>query len=388
MYNKIVLSLIISLWMGWLVACQTSSVIVTAVPTASTFIQNTSTPPNQSLEPQSELNAVVETVSSPSLTPSTTPSPTHPLASPSVTPIGSATSTLIPPSQLQACLPPKKIPETVKPMWALEVYRQAQENGDLPTKGEGVQWQMSYDNKTLIMAWQQSPNVYDLAAYDIKDKSFQIIAHLYDLLWQVSPVSDCIIVFGMPVGGEDNYSVVNPIDNFIMIDSQGNLYRFKVSPDQLEPKLISNLAWAPDGLQIAITTVTKSFNRMSLYLVSVDGQEIRLILTNVPKAELSPGEISWSPTGEQIALTGSYIDKDKIEKEGLLLVRIDTGQREWVVKEGVQSAGSIYWSSDGRYLYYMGEPVSSCYQLELTTREIVKTSEEACRPYGPPRTRP
>jgi hypothetical protein len=93
-------------------------------------------------------------------------------------------------------------------------------------------------------------------------------------------------------------------------------------------------SWAPDGLRIAYTDHTDSFNR-EIFTIRVDGSEVRNFTQDDSISDDSP---AWSPDGSTIAFTRSF------GQPALYTKRVDGTSDPVVLASG---AGSPDWAPDG-----------------------------------------
>jgi Tol biopolymer transport system component len=141
---------------------------------------------------------------------------------------------------------------------------------------------------------------------------------------------------------------------------------------------IYNVAWAPNGNQLAFTGSKGGVS--DLYLVDIATGAVRQ-LTNDKYADLQP---SFSPDGRTIAFSTDRSERTNFERMTfgeLQLATIDVASGQVTVHQGFTRGKHInpQFSPDGRSLYFVSDQdgVSDLYRLELPTNQTFRITRLA-----------
>jgi Tol biopolymer transport system component len=105
-----------------------------------------------------------------------------------------------------------------------------------------------------------------------------------------------------------------------------------------------NVAWSPDGSQIAYGPYIASASSTALFLVRADGTDVRQVVST----EIGAATAAWSPDGKWIAFTSRYRSQPQVwlvRPDGTGLVKLTDGS------DGSVSVGPV-WSPDGTSLLF------------------------------------
>jgi len=115
--------------------------------------------------------------------------------------------------------------------------------------------------------------------------------------------------------GEDSYALGSPTDGIHVIDVATGRDRFLVARDGT-----ADPAWSPDGSWLAYSGGTNGMNKAEgrIYFVKVDGSQESILMTGTPGDVTAP---TWSPDGTQIAFqSGQAIYVIGVDGTGLQLL--------------------------------------------------------------------
>jgi Tol biopolymer transport system component len=121
--------------------------------------------------------------------------------------------------------------------------------------------------------------------------------------------------------------------------------------------------WSPDGSQVACI-VEEPGPRYSVVVARADGSDPLRIFEEEGTGAAGPDliDLSWSPDGTEIALSGRTVE-DGVARRTILIVDAD-GRGDPVVLEGLWV--SVSWSPDGERLLVLGFPADEG-QFDLYT---------------------
>jgi|SRR5690348_162600 len=181
-------------------------------------------------------------------------------------------------------------------------------------------------------------------------------------------------------------------------DGSGRLELTSTSPGAYAP------SWSPDGKQILFTAFLLG-NRPQLYVVASGGGVPRPILPASASGATLSGD--WSPDGSRIVMDYAARDNDSTSQLQILDVRSGAVQRlpgtdgltqprwspdgrhlaaveqrthrillsdengkVWAFLTEVQDPSSLYWSADGKALYFQdsGDPQKTVYRIRISSR--------------------
>lgn len=178
-------------------------------------------------------------------------------------------------------------------------------------------------------------------------------------VYSLSPDSKKVFAAG---GGK------NTSDSFIIDLDNGEYEKFKVNLNVFSPPLLPApwdvtfypLSWSPNGLWFAVETYDpehppKSFTDVvpsALYLLSIDGDEARLVARNI---EGRIDSVAFSPDGSKLV----WVETRKNYDQFLYIANIDgSGIHEIFSNANLPPeyniTSNILWSPDGNRLVYIG----------------------------------
>ncbi len=126
---------------------------------------------------------------------------------------------------------------------------------------------------------------------------------------------------------------------------------FLINPDgtglrrlTFAPYFKSELAWSPDGQEIAYVEERENEDVSELYTVRLDGISFRR-LTNTPVRERYP---TWSPDGKKIA----FLTSVRLFGPATLQIMNVVGKNQVTVTNFPAYIGKINWSPDGNWIAF------------------------------------
>jgi len=117
-----------------------------------------------------------------------------------------------------------------------------------------------------------------------------------------------------------------------------------------------NIAWAPDGRQIAVTRID-STRDLQVWVMNVDGSRARA-LTHFPKSDGRPQWPAWSPDGKAIAVQAGTYNREKPELNDAYIWVIDvaSGKPTRLTTHGKPRLDETpSWFPDGRQIAFQSD---------------------------------
>jgi dipeptidyl aminopeptidase/acylaminoacyl peptidase len=152
-----------------------------------------------------------------------------------------------------------------------------------------------------------------------------------------------------------------------------------------------DLAWSPDGQQLAFLSDAAVAKQLQLYVMSVSGKATARALTHISGQIAHP---QWSPDGKTIALlviedmheTAGAVEAaaretgevaEKIYEQRILLVDAQSGEAKLISPPDIY-VYELDWSPDSRQLTYIGAPgsgdnnwwVASLFAIDAQTQKV------------------
>jgi Tol biopolymer transport system component len=182
-----------------------------------------------------------------------------------------------------------------------------------------------------------------------------------------SPTENKIAVFGMGQGEEFGLYVMNS-------DGQGEQKVFV-------NHLIDSYDWSPDGKYFALSSrVTEKNNRLSIFLVDVDGQNLEELTVDGQYQYESTDRPQWSPNENWIAYMADYQPSGQTGGRIKFATLFITDLEHKIQKRLVDDVAltKMFWSPDGNKILYESKEDKDWYTVSVgdgTVKKVAKVAD-------------
>jgi Tol biopolymer transport system component len=143
-----------------------------------------------------------------------------------------------------------------------------------------------------------------------------------------------------PAGDHVAFAILEDnLSRIYAVKSDGSDFHFVADGDQL--------AWSPDGHQLALTTYVPAKQARYVRAVNIDGTNLHEISTGGRAVGCS-----WSPDGKRIAFSESRSETTSLSRFDVFVIKPDGRQKETVV-ENLTLYSRLEWSPDGEFLSFV-----------------------------------
>ena len=118
----------------------------------------------------------------------------------------------------------------------------------------------------------------------------------------------------------------------------------------------SEISWSPDGKMIAYTCKKLTGRAYALstnsdiYLYDVENQSTRNLTEGMPGYDKYP---VFSPDGKQLAFISMETPGYESDKERLMIMNLETGEKNYMTEDFDQNVQSVSWNKDGTVIYFI-----------------------------------
>jgi hypothetical protein len=133
-------------------------------------------------------------------------------------------------------------------------------------------------------------------------------------------------------------------------------------PGRGDRRFVEGAVWSPDGSKLAYVFYTRSFRRVSLYVVNADGTGRHRLATWKQVGMIDRFGIVWAPDGSRIAFSATQREFNQrpsdpalysVNADGSALQRLPALPPDWPdLNQPIVQISPVGWSPDGRNLFY------------------------------------
>ena len=144
-------------------------------------------------------------------------------------------------------------------------------------------------------------------------------------------------------------------DHVVVWISQENLLKiYAMKSDGSDFHFVADgaqLSWSPDGHQLALTGYDPKKQARYLRVVNIDGTNLREISTHG-----NPVKCSWSPDGKRLAVIESRAEPGSDSKSDVVVIALDGTHKQIVLEnQTLDWQLDLNWSPDGEFLSFVSK---------------------------------